>query len=213
MGNIILRLADNPEVITAGGNMYVLLALMPIAALICGLLYPVKIDIDLCLRGSICRIYVDIRFFYRIIKKSMIIKLQFTAVNGLRIMLFRQNGTFSMIFPKKRKKRRTAITWLLDNMKWLKIKKFDVTGTVGIADNAFYTAMLTGLLRSVLDNSARILLPAVGKDAIKIEIMPVFNKNAFRINMEGILKKSLIQNIGDYFKNKVRKGRQRYASH
>lgn len=53
MGNIILRLADNPEVITAGGNMYVLLALMPIAALICGLLYPVKIDIDLCLRGSI----------------------------------------------------------------------------------------------------------------------------------------------------------------
>lgn len=103
MGNIILRLADNPEVITAGGNMYVLLALMPIAALICGLLYPVKIDIDLCLRGSICRIYVDICFFYRIIKKSMIIKLQFTAMNGLTIMQFRQNGTFSMIFPKRAK--------------------------------------------------------------------------------------------------------------
>lgn len=73
--------------------------------------------------------------------------------------------------------------------------------------------MLTGLLRSVLDNSARILLPAVGKDAIKIEIMPVFNKNAFRINMEGILIISLLQIIGVYFKNKVRKGRQRYASH
>lgn len=143
----------------------------------------------------------------------MIIKLQFTAMNGLTIMQFRQNGTFSMIFPKKSKKRRTAITWLFDNMKWLKIKKFDVTGTVGIADNAFYTAMLTGLLRSVLDNSARILLPAVGKDAIKIEIMPVFNKNAFRINMEGILIISLLQIIGVYFKNKVRKGRQRYASH
>lgn len=53
----------------------------------------------------------------------MIIKLQFTAMNGLTIMQFRQNGTFSMIFPKKSKKRRTAITWLFDNMKWLKIKK------------------------------------------------------------------------------------------
>lgn len=33
----------------------------------------------------------------------MIIKLQFTAMNGLTIMQFRQNGTFSMIFPKRAK--------------------------------------------------------------------------------------------------------------
>ncbi len=68
----------------------------------------------------------------------------------------------------------------------LHLKKFRVTGQVGIREDAFWTAMLTGAIGQAIYGYFLYLFNERQQPAVEVALLPNYTTTCFRLNLEGI---------------------------
>lgn len=171
------------------GIMMVLLVLLAVLlAGICLLLFwPVRVDCwvkmesEPHLTGKLA-----IRFL------SGLFRLQYTIeINIMEparfLVLTRKSGEPRVLWRPGEKKQPGRFGFPIQQV-WehTKLRKLKLYGALGVQEDAFATAMLTGLYATTLQNLLIVLTYHKGQEALEVSILPDFTKACFRLNLEGI---------------------------
>lgn len=170
-------------------SLYFFLFAVLLAIIVCGFLYPVKTLLRIRIRPPVC--YIDIRMhaFYSLIPVRFRLRVDFKRLDEVRFIWVRNNGRTHVLyhwFPTVKKYKHYLREILLSDPPKLIVKDFDFYGSVGIADDAFATVMLTGFLQIFLNTYGKTKVSGFKEH---MTIIPNFYNNVFRLNLnlEGIL--------------------------
>ena len=163
------------------------------------MLWNIKIKYNVIIRNKHCMIHVRIAFFFKLIQLPVDIKIEYSPFNGLLIMPLKGEYLWRRVSrPWKQRAHRVD-----SNPKWLKMVNFEVSGNIGLKDDSFVAVLLCGIFECLIKSAAIILLQA---RQISVSIIPDFQKDAFRLNLEGIflfLPTQIIGGlVGDLFKRR-----------
>ncbi len=136
--------------------------------------------IEVCFTGLYGLVRLNFRFRLNILREPVITLYWNKRTGEMR----RVWDLWHKLLPKNKTGlwSKWAIKAIWDHMA---IKKFRISGHVGIRDDAFATVMLAGAVSEALSIVLHCLLGEKGKP-LRVGLMPTFTKTRFRLNLEGI---------------------------
>lgn len=165
-------------------------ALGAILAVSLGMAWRLKLKIDLRIAHGQSDIYLDLFFFYSLIKIPLHLQLLYRHGERLQLIRLKKDNSRKLLFPKI-SKRKSIASQLIKKLafkhyeSWIKLKSADCFLHLG-ADNAYNTVMLCALFK----NSFETLLHALFFDDdphISCAVKPNFERPQFILNLEGII--------------------------
>lgn len=191
-------------------SLHFFLFAVVLAVIVCGFLYPVKTLLRIRLRPPLC--YIDIRMhaFYNLIPVRFRLRIDFKRLDEIRIIWIRNNGrTYVLyhVFPTVKKFKHYLREIFFSYPPKLLVRDFYFYGSVGIADDAFATVMLTGFIQIFLNTYGKYKIMDFKE---RSAIIPNFYNNVFRLNLnlEGILSVRTAQIIIAVIKQQLTQKRE-----
>jgi len=118
----------------------------------------------------------------------------------IKIRLERHLEIFQLISPHRRRK--MGFPFSLDH---ISMSGFSVRGALGLKDEALWVILSVGFLRIFFENLKCFMDAREGA----VEINPLFDRNSFWLNMEGIIRFRTVKIITDLIFRYKRGGRRR----
>lgn len=170
----------------------ILLALFAFVTL--ALWWPVMLSVE----GSLAlpkgaEVTLNIRFFSGLIRLKYRLKANLYEKPPLHVLLYHGKEEPRVLWrpgqepgPKKKPRTKRMALPLREIWRHVDIRRLRITGELGIKDDAFYTAMLSGLLSSTLQAGLIAVCADKKNSEIVIDIAPQFSGDSLRLNLEGI---------------------------
>lgn len=158
------------------------------------MLTKVKLHMGLRLRSRYCEIRLCFHFALGIIRIPMRYCVEYEPFEGIRLMKYVKRGLRQVkVFGCKKKNAKPGDKALLGSLRQaMRVRSVEVTGEIGVLENAFYTVMLAGAIRILIDNALKIGLPLLvdkkPPESTTVSFFPCMSRNAFSLNLEGILE-------------------------
>ena len=160
-----------------------------VGLLLLALVWPISLHVEGVLtlpRGA--EATARLLFFSGLFRLTYRIKANLYEKPPLHVLLFHGKESPRVLWrPGQEKKPRTKRMELPLRQIWrhVRIRRLNITGALGVKDDAFYTALLSGMLSSLLQ--ATLAAGCGGKDAAPaIDIAPDFSGGRLLLNLEGI---------------------------
>lgn len=125
-------------------------------------------------------------------------KLELNLLEPKRFLMFFKEGELPKTVwrPGEIRLVKSRVKFSIKSLaKSIDIKQLNIAGSLGIREDAFYTAMLSGALNLFLKQIA--IFSGIQKelDVVRIDVKPEFNHTCLRINLAGIAIFNLIHII------------------
>lgn len=176
---------------------------------------PIRIRIGVKMRGLCVNIAITVSYLFGLVGTTVTGKIRLSAAEGLRITQENKKGERKQLFPRetKKKKKRTVFKKVSVHLDKLHLRRIEVSGSFGLENDAYNTVMLTGAADIAVHALFRMLaMRRRSKGCVmKASIEPEFRKNAFRLNLEGILEVFPYQIITAFFRKKEKTGEKENA--
>ncbi|MBQ9833441.1 MAG: hypothetical protein IJO48_06900 [Clostridia bacterium] len=116
------------------------------------------------------------------------------AMGLVKIPIHINTDIQTLIFRRKKKKKRSVYTKILKGaLKWSDVKRVEMRAKIGIKDNAFFTVMMVGFTRILVEKLAEFMCIS---DKTGISVKPCFATGVFWLYLEGIVTIFPTQIIG-----------------
>lgn len=125
-------------------------------------------------------------------------KLEFNLLEPKRFLMFYKEGELPKTVwrPGEIRLVKSKVKFSIKSLaKSIDIKQLNIAGSLGIREDAFYTAMLSGALNIFLKQLAIFSGAQKQLDVVRIDVRPEFNHTCLRINLAGIAIFNLIHII------------------
>lgn len=156
----------------------------------------VELKILIMLRSYYCKILLMPNLVGRFFKIDIEFLLEYAPFEGIKIMKRSRGGRMKFIKflgqKKKDKKNKYAVALRRALITAANAKRFEITGEIGIKDNAYASIVSAGVIEIILRNILIIAVPEIfAKDSdneLCISFYPNMNGSAFSLNLEGLLE-------------------------
>lgn len=165
----------------------ILLALLGLVLL--AIWWPVMLHVEAALslpKGA--EVTARIRFFSGLFTLTYRIKANLYEKPPLHILLYQGEEAPRVLWRPGQEESRAGRMKLPFRKIWrhVRVKRLRVTGSLGVRDDAFYTALLSGLASSLLQVGLAVAFSHKSGPEPVVDIAPDFNGDCLLLNLEGI---------------------------
>jgi len=173
-----------------GWIAFVLLLVYVLGVLV--LCAPGRVRIFAYLEAPVGEVVLQIQSFQGLIKLEYRFRLHFSREPRWSLLWYKENGDVKVLFRlaelfvRKEKKNDGAKWMFYEIVKYADWKKIKIDGSVGVKDDAFASALLSGALGEIIRAGLLYLLRNREQDVTSVCIAPDFKRDRLRINLECI---------------------------
>ncbi len=158
--------------------------------------YGIRFDAKVLLRGCFCEIKIKVILLFGIIRIKLHYCIEYEPFNGITVFQV-NNRQLKPVRPRKNRSGSLSRRIVKALLRSLSVKRFEVAGEIGKHNDAFLSILICGIVSVFTDSLFRFILNVLIKtkrsENCIINIFPVPNRNAFNLNMAGIVRVNLIK--------------------